>query len=498
MLQIYSTEAARSLDRRAVTELGIPSEQLMARAGMAAARLIMQRWPLAQTIEILCGAGNNGGDGYVVALHLHQSVRQVLVHAWGEPDAQRCPDAYAARQNYLAAGGVVLDARQDPELAGARFERADLIIDGLFGLGGKPLSGALVRYVSKLNALEKPVFALDSPSGLDCETGASELAVKACVTVSFIVPKLGLYTGAARAYVGELIIDDLQLPATFLRSEIPIATALTEIPFARQRRSAVAHKGSFGHVYAIGGSPGFGGAILLCAQAALRTGAGLVSVISDPDHALALLIARPELMVYREQALPKVKPGTVLAIGPGLNPTSALAQQFFEQSLQWSGPKVLDADALNLLAQLPLAQQKLGPAAVITPHPGEAARLLQTTVAVIEADRAAAVRALANRFECVAVLKGAGTLIATPTTEAIRVCQWGNPGMASGGMGDVLTGVIAALMAQGLAAQDAAEQGVALHAKAADVAAKSGERGMLASDVLAQLRRQINALAAKC
>lgn len=494
---VYSVEAVRALDRRAVSELGLSGAQLMQRAGAAAARLVLQRWPLAQVIEILCGAGNNGGDGYLVALQLHQAVRQVVVHAWGAPDAHRCPDAHAARDKYLAAGGRILDAKADPGEALARLEHADLVVDALFGLGGKPLEGPIATQIAALNALEKPVLAVDLPSGLHGDTGASTVAVRASVTLSFIAPKLGLYTGAARNYVGEVLLDELKLPETFLRSEPAIASALTQLPIALRRRSASAHKGQSGHVYAIGGAPGMGGAISLCAQAALRCGSGLVSVVSDPAHAIALLIARPELMFYPAPDLPEPKTGAVLAIGPGLGVRSTLAALYFEQALRWSGAKVFDADALNLLAELPSQEQFLGAHAVITPHPGEAARLLQRSVAAIEADRPAAARALAERFGCVAVLKGAGTLIAAPDSSLLRVCLWGNPGMASGGMGDVLTGVIAALLAQGLAPIVAAEQGVALHALAADAAAKSGERGLLASDVIAQLRSQINALVAQ-
>lgn len=492
---IYSIAAVRALDRRAVSELGLSGAQLMDRAGTAAARLVLQRWPLAQVIEILCGAGNNGGDGYVVALQLHQAVRQVVVHTWGMPDAKRSPDAHAALEKFLAAGGQILDAKTEPSASRERLAQADLVVDALFGLGTKPLSGDIALAISALNALEKPVLALDLPSGLHAETGAAALAVRASVTLSFIAPKLGLYTGNARACVGEVLIDTLQLPEAFLRSEPAWASSLTDLPIAHRRRSPCAHKGTHGHVYVIGGTPGMGGAVCLSAQAALRCGAGLVSVISDASHIIPLLIAQPELMFYPHAELPDAKLGSVLAIGPGLGTTSVLAEQYFARALSWPGAKIFDADALNLLAQRPIEQQQLGPAAIITPHPGEAARLLECSVAAIEADRPAAVRALVRRFGCVAVLKGAGTLLASPDCVTLRVCRWGNPGMASGGMGDVLTGVIAALLAQGLTPLEAAEQGVALHAKAADAAAKFGERGLLASDVIAQLRGQINGLA---
>jgi ADP-dependent NAD(P)H-hydrate dehydratase / NAD(P)H-hydrate epimerase len=486
-LKLYSTEQARQLDANATQNFGIASAELMARAARAAAHFLLSRWPLAQRIDVICGSGNNGGDGYVVAALLKAAIRDVRVFAYGTPDAQKAPDAFAARAAYLVGQGVLLDFVANVD----QLAHADLVVDALFGIGGRMLSGALANAVTRLNELNKTVLALDIPSGLDSDSGHASVAIRATETMSFIVPKFGLYNGQARRYVGTLHVHDLALPTALLDSLSPVAYALLRSNFASSQRDPLAHKGRFGHVWAVGGALGMGGAIALCAQAALRVGAGLVSVVSDPEHRMALLITQPEIMWLQGQELPKAGAGDVLAIGPGLG-QGAFAQTWLAQALGFSGARVCDADALNLLASLTSCH--LGAATVITPHPGEAARLLRCSVAEVEADRAKAVLALATRFGCVAVLKGAATLVAAPDQAALNICQFGNPGMASGGMGDVLTGVIAGLMAQGLSAFDAATQGVLLHAQAADAAARAGTRGLLASDVISQLRQVGNAL----
>lgn len=499
MLKIYSTEQARAFDLKASREFAIPSAELMARAGRAAAALALKRWPLAQRIVVLCGPGNNGGDGYIVAALLQAAVRDVAVFAYGEPQHGRNPDAYAARQAFKQKGVFIAENALEQAL-----RDADLIVDALVGIGTRPLSGELAVIIERLNALNKPVLALDVPSGLDSDTGAAELAVRASDTITFIVYKLGLFTGQARQFVGQLSLAPLDLaPAVFVGSEA-IARALTRSDFAQTVRPAVAHKGQFGHVWAVGGAPGFAGAIHLCAQAALRAGAGRVSVVTDASNVQALVTARPELMVRADANIPDYIAGMVLAMGPGLS-KSEWARALFAQALDWPGPRVFDADALNLLAENRVAENLLGETmilgvnTVLTPHPAEAARLLQCDTAAIESNRPKAAHALAAKYGCVVLLKGAGTLIAAPNLPPnlapnlpMGVCLFGNAGMATGGMGDVLTGVIAALLAQGLSAFDAAEQGALLHAKAGDRAAAIGMRGMLGGDVINELRAVIN------
>jgi NAD(P)H-hydrate epimerase len=328
---------------------------------------------------------------------------------------------------------------------------------------------------------------------LNADTGhCPGSAIVAQLTVSFIAAKRGTYTGQAATKVGTLVVDTLGLPE-ILWQGMPSDAALLEAAHLPPR-ARDAHKGNNGHVLAIGGDHGTAGAIRLCSEAALRSGAGLVSVATRADNLFALNAARPELMahaVHGPQELQSLRErATVLAVGPGLG-QAAWGHALWLTALDSGKPMVLDADGLNLLAREP---RQFSTPVVLTPHPGEAARLLSSTIAEVEKDRFAAARALAQRYDAVAVLKGSGSLIAHPDGR-LDVCTWGNPGMATGGMGDLMTGVIAALMAQGCDAWQAARMGVGLHARAGDLAARHGERGLLASDLLEPLRTLGNGLA---
>jgi NAD(P)H-hydrate epimerase len=330
------------------------------------------------------------------------------------------------------------------------------------------------------------------PSGLDADTGQIPgVAVRADRTVSFIAAKRGLHTGRAANVAGTLELDVLGLPESLWRDTAPDAQLLVAAHLPPRPRDA--NKGTNGHVLAIGGEHGMAGAIRLSGEAALRAGAGLVSVATRAEHLLALNAARPELMAHGVDGPQTLEPllarASVLAVGPGLG-QGAWSHALWLTALDSGKPLVLDADGLNLLAREP---RRFAQPAVLTPHPGEAARLLGGTVAGVEADRFAAVRALADRFHAVVVLKGSGSLIADADGR-LGVCPWGNPGMATGGMGDLLTGIVAALLAQGCDAWLAACLGVGLHARAGDCAARQGERGLLATDLLAPLRALGNGL----
>lgn len=482
---LYTSAQARELDQNATRLFGVPSYVLMQRAATAAAQFALARWPLADSVAVFVGPGNNGGDGYLVALALKQAGRTVTLFALTGV-APSHGDAALAAQAWLAAGGQIFSVGD----AAARF---DLIVDALFGIGlTRDLDAAASACVRWINQQAAPKFSLDIPSGLDADTGARRgSAVLATVTMSFIAAKLGLYTGAAADHCGELVHADLNLPADLLDSVCARASLLQREDLALPRRARAAHKGSHGHVLVIGGDRGFAGAVRLSGESALRSGAGLVSVATRAEHAGPLLSARPELMVHTVQSPAELADlasrSSVLAVGPGLGQAD-WALSLFTWSLTLGKPTVLDADALNLLAAQP---RQLNENYVLTPHPGEAARLLGTSVAAVEQDRPHAVRELARRYQAIVVLKGAGTLIGKPDGQ-ITVCPFGNPGMASGGMGDVLTGVIAALIAQHLPAYEAAQIGVLSHALAADAAAQDGERGLLASDLFPHIRRLLN------
>ena len=396
----------------------------------------------------------------------------------------------------------------------------DVLVDALFGIGlsrpPRDEAANVLRQLDDLAACRRPgVLALDVPSGLDADTGrVPGVALRADATVTFVAAKRGLFTGRAREFIGDAWLAPLGSAGEWSAdAELDDARVqLARLP----RRRAASHKGSHGHVLLLGGDEGYGGAIRMAAEAAARGGAGLVSVATRPANVTALQVARPEVMTRGVQEpgdlVAMLARATVVAIGPGLG-TGAWGRDLLRAALASGLPAVLDADALNLLADGEVEADALTtPSRVLTPHPGEAARLLGSTVAEVEADRFTAVRALQARFGGTVVLKGAGTLVAAPpamSSPAVSICMDGNPGMATGGMGDVLTGVIAALLAQfgahartgaraesddsGALATTAARLGVAVHAAAGDRAAREGgQRGLLAMDVVGHLRAVLN------
>jgi len=489
MESLYSSAAARELDRLAAADLGGDGYALMQRAGQAAWRVLLQRWPQAQRLVVACGSGNNGGDGYVLARLALQSGRKVrVVHPPG--GGPRTPLAQRACAEYLGAGGRI-------ELFPAPLDEADVLIDALFGIGLEQAPREnLAALIRALDAAPAPVFSLDVPSGIDADRGSAPgAALHAQCTLQFIVGHAGLRTGAALEHGGELLLDTLGVDAARFADCAPVAGLLdasalrTWLP--PRRRDT--HKGESGRVLCVGGDHGAGGAIALCAEAALRTGAGLVGVATRTAHVQAVLARRPEAMARAVEADGSLVPmldwlgaGGVVACGPGLG-CSDWGAALFLRALGSGRPLVLDADALNLLATSPCMLED----AIITPHPGEAARLLATDTASVQRDRFDAAAALAEGYGCTVVLKGAGTLVAAPGRTPCAIAA-GNPGMATGGMGDLLTGTIAAIRAQGLPAFEAACAGALLHSLAGDAAARDGQRGLLPSDLLPWLRRLAN------
>jgi NAD(P)H-hydrate epimerase len=482
-IPLHRSQDAQAIDRHATEALSIAPYALMCRAGLAAWYRIKAHWPAAHRIGVLCGPGNNGGDGYVLA-RLAQAAgasAHVLMLPGGEPRSDSARQAHAA---WCAAGGTV-------EVFRGSLPSVDVWVDALFGIGlARAPDGFAAAAIAALNAQPVPRVALDVPSGIDADSGTQRgVAVRANLTIEFIVAKCGLHTGDGRQCSGRRELDALDLPHHACAAVPPFAWLyrVGDLAAFLGPRPGNAHKGAFGHVLAIGGDHGMPGAIALCGQGALRCGAGLVSVATRTQNVAVVVARRPELMVHAvedEAAMePLLRRASVLAVGPGLG-QGAWAQWVLPAALRAGLPLVLDADALNALA---LAPQAL-PDAVLTPHPGEAARLLGCDVAEIQRDRFAAAAALAERYQAAIVLKGAGSVVAAPGAHP-AVIDAGNPGMASGGMGDVLTGVIAALRAQGLDSYEAALCGALLHAGAGDLAAaEGGERGLIASDLLPALR----------
>lgn len=487
MDKLYSAAQVRELDRRVIEDHGVPGFQLMGRAAEAAFLFLRQRWPHARNIAVFCGPGNNGGDGFLIAQLALQAGFDVRLYFLGQREAAK-GDAASALDAFESAGGVIesFGLEQLPQY--------DVVVDALLGTGlGRGLKADFRAAVQSINACRSPVLAVDIPSGIDADTGKVwGVAVRAQATATFIGRKLGLYTGAGSAHAGAVKFFDLSAPAAVYADMPHLARCVTQLECARAlpARPADAHKGSHGHVLCVGGNHGMGGAVRMAAEAALRVGAGLVSVATHAEHTAAMTQARPELMcrgVAEAKDLDVLTAAAgAIAVGPGLG-QDAWARALFARVLELKQPLVVDADALNLLAAEPCARGNW----ILTPHPGEAARLLGWDTSTVQADRPAAVSALVERFNAVVVLKGAGSLIKAPDG-ALFLCEAGNPGMATGGMGDVLTGVIASLVAQGLGLDVAARIGVYLHAIAGDAAAVGGERGLLPSDLFPQLRRLAN------
>lgn len=485
---LYNIDALRMLEARGIALCDGDGFALMMRAGEAAWRCVLAHWPQAKRIVVVCGPGNNGGDGYVLARHAQASgcdvrVLRLLGHTPATPLAERACDEYLASDGRLVES---LDA----------LTNADLIVDALFGIGlSRAPDASTSGLIEAINAQSAPVFSLDVPSGVDARNGSRPgTAIVAMRTLQFIAAHRVLVTGDALEQVGELELATLDLPAALFEGVEVTAHACTveALQTMLPLRARNSHKGRNGHVLCIGGDHGGGGAVLLAAEAALRCGAGLVSVATRAEHVSALLSHRPEIMAHAIASADDLHVllarADVVSIGPGLG-QAEWGRALFDAVMASHKPRVIDADALNLLAQTP---RMLRPHDVMTPHPGEAARLLDCETADIQRDRFAAAQALCERYGAQIVLKGAGTIIGSPDARPV-VIDAGNPGMGVGGMGDLLTGCIAALLAQGLSPCEAATAGTLLHSAAGDAAAgEDGERGLLPSDLLPWLRRLAN------
>ncbi|MET0580410.1 MAG: NAD(P)H-hydrate dehydratase [Pseudoxanthomonas sp.] len=484
-LPLFDTRAARLLDARATTLLGGDGYALMQRAGQAAWQHVLAHWPAAHRITVVCGPGNNGGDGYVLARLAHRSGRLVRVlhlaeHVPATELSQR------ACTEYVAVGGEIA-------LFPDSVPNGDLVVDAMFGIGlSRPPDAFATALIDAVNAQPAPVFALDVPSGLDADKGSAPgKAVAASRTLQFVSRHAGLHTGQALEHTGALELEELEIPDEVFSTVEAGAALLTQeaLSYWLLPRRRNTHKGESGRALCIGGDHGHGGAIILCAEAALRSGAGLLSVATRESHVTALLARRPETMVLAAESGDELKPllsqADAVAIGPGLGQND-WGREMLKLALAAGKPLVLDADALNLIAAGTCTLAAAADA-ILTPHPGEAARLLGIDTLDVQRDRFAAAQAIVERYQAVVVLKGAGTIVAAPAQKP-RVIDAGNPGMAVGGMGDVLTGAIAALRASGMSAFDAASAGALMHSLAGDAAAEDGERGLLPSDLFPHLR----------
>ncbi|KAF3979606.1 MAG: NAD(P)H-hydrate dehydratase [Methylococcales symbiont of Iophon sp. n. MRB-2018] len=480
--KLYLAAQVREMDRLSIEEYGIAGIELMRRAGQVLFDII-QKYYSTQYLVVFCGAGNNAGDGYMLAKLALQAGFKVDVYYLTDPEKLQ-DDALIAYQDYLKAKGSVMPF--SPDIV---FNKA-IIVDALLGTGlNRDVTGSYADAIDLINASNNAVLSVDIPSGLNADTGSlMAKAVKSNHTVSFIGLKQGMFTGMAAEYRGEIIYASLAIPEPIFQQVNNSSRLINACTLAKRHRCS--HKGDNGHVLLIGGDEGYCGAIRLAAEAALRSGAGLVSIASRKSHAAMLNNGRPELMCHGIETVSELdvllNKATVIVIGPGLG-QSQWAIDLFKQAIKTDKPLVLDADALNLLAKHHYYKHQW----VLTPHPGEAARLLQTTTGKIANDRFLCITQIQKKYGGVAILKGAGTLISDG--KEIKISTTGNPGMASGGMGDVLSGMIAGLIAQGFDLSKVAASAVYLHGKAADLSAQQdGEVGMVASDLMPFIRKLVN------
>ncbi len=507
----YSRESVRNLDYLMV-EQGIVenSYQLMTRAAQALLDFISRNYSKIEHISIMCGSGNNAGDGYVLARLVSQQERdphlKVQLISLIDPE-HLSGDAHQAYLDWIECGGTI------HSIADSHLLNTDLIVDALIGTGlNRLLEDEWYDAVAQINLSPKPVLSVDIPSGLDANTGgAYGIAVNATDTITFIGQKMGMYTAEARYYCGNIHFASLSVPESLYQSIKPSAILMEWAHIADKlpHRSPVSHKGDHGHLLIIGGDYGMAGACRIAGEAALRTGTGLVSIATRKENVNAITSARPELMVHGVETagdLDKLlHKATAIAIGPGLGTEQwgiALLDKVIKhlkQQPETDKPDdkarkiscIIDADALNIMARHNIVIQDQD--IIYTPHFEEACRLLkyQSKCPSENTNRYSMIKKLKEKYYGIFILKGAGTLI--DLEDDINICPYGNEGMASAGMGDCLTGIIGSLLAQRLSAHDAAQVGVCLHAKAGDHTAKEGKMGMIVTDLFPKIRQLLNA-----
>jgi len=495
---LYSREQTQALDAAAIAT-GISGFSLMQKAGKAAFECLQQQWPKCRSLLIFCGAGNNAGDGYVLGVLAKQAGLDVkLIYLFEPSNLQgEAAEAFALFQ----AHHITYQAFEPNELSGDLQDC--IIVDAIFGTGlCRDIEGNYKAAINWINQQNQRVCALDIPSGLCANTGkVLGCAVKAKATISFIGKNIGLYQHQAKDYCGAIHFSNLDVPKPIYQQIPAIAEllAIDSLVHLIKARPCESHKGNYGHVLIIGGNYGFAGAACLASTAALRMGAGLVSLITRSQHINSVISQQAEIMAHgiddidthAVQIKHLIEQASHIVIGPGLGQDD-WANHLLALVLKSNKPTLFDADALNLIAMLKHdTKVKLPANSIITPHPGEAARLLSCSNQDIQDKRLDSVKQLRETYQCLSLLKGSGSIIAAK--EGLAICPYGNPYMASGGMGDVLSGFIVGLWAQGLSASQALKFAVALHGLSADrLVQKVGGQGLVASDLISEARLILN------
>jgi len=503
---LYSADQARELDRLAMADFGLKDGVLMERAGLVAFRLLRFCWPRARKLLVVAGPGNNGGDGFVVArlaIALGYKVKVLttvaLDHYKGDAGKALKRLQQSLQESLQATGSKILHSVQALDNDTSYNGRADVIVDAMFGIGlDRQPDGDYLALINWMNDQHSPVLAIDIPSGLHADTGSIfEQAVQASATISFIGLKTGLVTGRGPQVCGQLYFDDLDLPQAVYENIRPVAKTVSigNLPPLPEMQMDT-HKARQGHVLVLGGDKSMAGAAAMAGEAAYRCGAGMVRVICH-EVSLTQVSFRPEIMVTgTNDKTPVTKnhfnKANALVIGPGLGQRPWGLSLFSKALDQESMPMVVDADGLRWLAANPQHRQNW----VLTPHAGEAAALLGTNTTAIQSDRLLAARQISEKYGGTCILKGAGTVIADVSEDQVMIVRAGNPGMATGGMGDVLSGIVAALMGLGLTPFNSAVQGAWIHSTAGDQAALAvGERGLMATDLFNTIPEQMARLA---
>ncbi len=505
-MKLSTKQVSREIDRRTIEEFGIPGVVLMENAGRAVASAILAEYPSAEKMAVICGAGNNAGDGFVIARHLISSGKAVSIHIAERKERYR-GDAKTNLDSLLEIGAEVR------ELGGKlpRIKDADVIVDAIFGTGlDRDVGGFYEKLIKFINRQSAPCVCVDIPSGLDADTGRPlGVAVQADVTVTFAPAKLGICIYPGVDYAGKLCVADITIPR-LLKEDLPLELlTFQKCRGLIKKRAADSHKGTYGHLLVLAGSPGKSGAAVLCAEAALRAGSGLVTLGVPNSISPAVEEKTTEVMSVslkdskdgtfhpdaHEEVLRELDgKKTALAVGPGIS-TSRSTGKFLEKVIaQCEVPVTLDADALNIISKNPDILRKTKVPAVITPHPGEMARLCGVRTKQVQDDRVGISTRFSEEYGCYIVLKGARTVVTTPGGE-VFINPTGNSAMATAGTGDVLTGIIGGLAAQGYDCLQSCLLGVFLHGHAADLLLEeTGTAGFTASEISRKIPASRNSI----
>lgn len=520
-MKLATADIIKEIDRAAVEDYGMAALQLMENAGRALAEAVIKEVENDATpsgnrrVLIIAGKGNNGGDGYVAARHLYNAGLDVMVFSLAMSKELK-DDAAVNARIWARMGGATAGilTKSDINKHASTFRHAYIIVDAIFGVGlTKPIKGVYAEVIEFVNSLGKLVVAADVPSGIDAETGGvMGVAIRASLTVTMAMSKPGLYQYPGKEYTGRIVVADIGAPAGLI-SQVGAASRYNlitadDVSALLRRRKADSHKGSYGHLLSLAGSSGKTGAACLCATGAMRVGAGLVTIALPQSLEHIMEVKTTEVMTIGLPETPEHTVGEVsfdaicaaangkaaFVIGPGIGVNQDVAALIRRLLKVFNSPMVIDADGLNAFAGCLGELRNAKSERVLTPHPGEMARLLNITTQDVQADRVGAASRLSNMTGAVVVLKGAATIIAAPD-EQIYINSTGNAGLATAGTGDVLSGMIGGFLSQGYDAVSAALCAVFIHGRAADeIKEIDGETGMMAQDLLSVLPRVIASL----